>query len=61
MLAVGAGKALLDAANIPAALPDGKPDPGLLVVPASDRGTEQFIAAIAKHRHFARQTDPPRV
>jgi catalase len=61
ILAVGAGKELLDAAQIPTALPDGKPDPGLLVVPASDRGTEQFIAAIAKHRHFARQTDPPKV
>jgi hypothetical protein len=25
-------------------------------VPASDQGTQQFIAAIAKHRHFARQS-----
>jgi hypothetical protein len=22
---------------------------------------EEFIAAIGKHRHFARETDPPRV
>jgi catalase len=42
-------------------LPDGQPDPGLIV--ASDAGTagDDFIAAIAKHRHFARETDPPRV
>jgi hypothetical protein len=23
--------------------------------------TDAFVAAIAKHRHFARETDPPRV
>jgi catalase len=61
ILAVGGGKRLLEAANLPSALPDGKPDPGLLVAMAADQGTKQFIAAIAKHRHFERQTDPPRV
>jgi catalase len=61
ILAVGGGKRLLEAANLPSALPDGKPDPGLLVASAADQGTKQFIAAIAKHRHFERQTDPPRV
>jgi catalase len=42
-------------------LPSGKPDQGLLV--ASDAATiaDDFVAAIAKHRHFGRETDPPRV
>jgi catalase len=63
ILALGAGAKVLAAANIPAALPDGKPDPGLLRSDAGkiDEGTRLFVAAIAKHRHFERQTDPPRV
>jgi catalase len=61
ILALGAGQELLDAANIPQALPNGDPDPGLLVAKNVDEGAREFIAAIAKHRHFARQTDPPRV
>jgi catalase len=61
ILAVGGAKQLLDAANLPKALPNGKPDPGLLVVAAPDQDLGLFIAAIAKHRHFERQTDPPRV
>ncbi len=61
ILAVGTGKRLIDAANLPPALPNGKPDPGLLVVAAPEQGTQLFIAAIAKHRHWERQTDPPRV
>jgi catalase len=61
ILAVGAAKLLIDAAKLPPSLPNGKPDPGLLVVVTPDQGTKLFIAAIAKHRHFERQTDPPRV
>ena len=61
ILVFGASDQLLEAAGIDAALPSGQPDPGLLV--ASDLGTagDDFIAAIAKHRHFARETDPPRI
>ena len=42
-------------------LPSGKPDPGLLLFDAGEIGkaTSAFIAAIGKHRHFARETDPP--
>jgi catalase len=60
MLVLGTGKALLDAAKIPIDLPDGSRDPGIV---SSDgkQDARQFIAAIAKHRHFERQTDPPRV
>ena len=61
ILALGASEQLLEACGIETALPNGQPDPGLLV--ASDAGavTDDFVAAIAKHRHFARETDPPRV
>ena len=61
ILAVGAGTQLLEAAKLPPELPDGKPDPGLLAADAAEAVMPQFIAAIAKHRHFERQTDPPRV
>jgi catalase len=60
ILAVGAAKQLLDAAQLPAALADGKPDPGLLVVAAPDEDMRPFITAIARHRHDERQTDPAR-
>jgi len=33
----------------------------LLLSPDAQAMTAKFIAAIAKHRHFERQTDPPRV
>ncbi|HUR32486.1 MAG TPA: catalase [Vicinamibacterales bacterium] len=61
ILALGASDALLRACGIDMALPDGQPDTGLLA--AADAGTvsEAFVAAIARHRHFARETDPPRV
>jgi catalase len=61
ILAAGAGKQLLDACGIDASLPDGEPDPGLIVATDVGAATDDFIAAIAKHRHFARETDPPRV
>ncbi len=60
ILAFGAGRQLLKACGIDTALPDGQPDPGLIV--ASDASASgDFIMAMAKHRHFARETDPPRV
>jgi catalase len=62
ILALGAGAGLLDRAGIPASLPTGKPDPGILRSNAgddADKSLQAFVAAIAKHRHFARQTDPP--
>ena len=60
ILALGAGEQLLKACGIDTALPDGQPDPGLIV--ASDASASgDFIMAMAKHRHFARETDPPRV
>ena len=61
LLVLGAGKRLLEAARIPPKLPDGAPDPGLVFADDASQATRKFIAAIARHRHFERQTDPPRV
>ena len=49
------------ACGIDTALPDGQPDPGLIIASDTSAGSDDFVAAIAKHRHFARETDPPRV
>jgi catalase len=62
-------RTLLAKAGIPTALPDGGDDPGLIVAPAgpgnaakkAGDATARFIAALAKHRHFERESDPPRV
>jgi len=32
-----------------------------MVASHSGAATDDFVAAIAKHRHFARETDPPRM
>jgi catalase len=62
VLALGCGSHLLDKAGIPTALPSGKPDPGLRLAASGDRAAaEAFIQALAKHRHFEREMDPPRV
>ena len=54
---LGTSTALLEAAGIPLTLANGERDPGLLVG-ASD---EAFVKALAAHRHFQRESDPPRV
>jgi catalase len=46
---------LLEKAGISAKLPSGAADPGLAA------GVDTFISALAKHRHFERETDPPTV
>jgi catalase len=61
ILALGIGRKLLEACGIPSTLPAGEPDPGLLVAGATDDVGDAFVNAIAKHRHFARETDPPRI
>jgi catalase len=61
ILALGASKQLLAAWGIDAKLPDGRPDPGLILGSDSSAAADAFVAAIARHRHFERETDPPRV
>lgn len=56
---IGAASHLLEAAGIPATLPKDQPDPGLIIGAASEIDT--FIKAIAKHRHYQRESDPPAV
>ena len=63
MMVSGNAQSLLAAAGIPAELPSRKVDPGVILCSnlkgRSDLGA--FIKALAKHRHFERETDPPRV
>lgn len=63
ILALGAGKALLDQAGIAPTLASGEPDPGIVLASADtvDEGTATFITAAGKHRHSARESDPPRI
>jgi catalase len=60
---LGASSKLLKKAAIFEVLPSGEPDPGLLVAqPSGYEGIPpRFIQAIGKHRHPARDTDPPLV
>ena len=61
ILVLGASSKLLKKAGIFEVLPSGEPDPGLLVAQPGQAShiAETFIEAIGKHRHPARDTDPP--
>jgi catalase len=61
ILALGAASGLMAKAGIPQALPSGKPDPGLILGDGNDNTFTAFTTALASHRVFARETDPPRV
>jgi catalase len=63
ILAIGAGTDLVENAGVPARLVDGSEDPGLILDEDGDvkKSLARFEAAIAKHRHFAREMDPPAV
>jgi catalase len=60
VLLIGAAGRLLAAAGIP----DDAADPGLLLgADEDDSGATvaAFAGALARHRHFERETDPPRI
>ncbi len=61
IVCLGETSALLDAAALPATLPDGGADPGLLRSPNAGAAAAALITALAGPRHFARETDPPRI
>ncbi len=63
ILAVGSGALLVERAGLPPALPNGEPDPGLILCDAAGlaKAMLAFKAALARHRVYARETDPPRV
>jgi catalase len=60
ILVLGAKSALVERASLPATLPDGGDDPGLVMARSGDTAPA-FIAALARHRHYERETDPPAV
>ena len=63
MLVLGAAADLLVKAGIPSALPSGAADPGIVTGPDATGAdaSAAFVAAIGRHRHFERATDPPLV
>jgi catalase len=63
ILALREGTTLVENAGVPARLESGEPDPGLLLLEEGeiDEAIGQFIGALAKHRHFEREIDPPAV
>ena len=64
LLALGASKALLDKAGVAATMPTGDADPGVLLAEGGKgiaATAAAFIAAVAMHRHPAREIDPPPV
>ena len=62
ILALGASKMLLDRGGMTAKLPNGDIDGGLLVMRAGEKNAARsFIAALTKHRHPERESDPPLV
>jgi len=64
ILALGKGAAALKDARLPTELPSGEADPGLIIGSehTSTSGLlKRFQEALAKHRTYERETDPPRV
>jgi catalase len=62
ILAIGEARRVLEAAGIPPTLPSGAPDAGVVRSDATnERAVRAFCDALARHRHFARETDPPSV
>jgi catalase len=61
LLVLGGGTGLLEKAGIPVKLPGGKADPGIVLGTDAGKAVSPFLAAIARHRHFERETDPPLV
>jgi catalase len=62
ILALGASSMLVEQAGISPQLPTGADDPGLIMAASSEALDPQiFIAAVAQHRHLARDSDPPLV
>ncbi|MEO6079135.1 MAG: catalase [Steroidobacteraceae bacterium] len=64
ILALGAGADLVENAGVPAKLPNGADDPGLIIDRELDDpagAIKTFMVALAAHRAFAREIDPPGV
>ena len=57
ILALGASKALIEQTGVPMTLASGETDPGIVVgdLAQLDRAVTEFITALGKHRHPARE------
>jgi catalase len=59
-MALGGARRLLEPAGIPPALASGQPDEALILGDApTDAAIGAFVQALARHRNFARESDPP--
>ena len=59
IMAMGASKALLDKADVPVKLSNGKPDRGIIVSDANAMSSlDDLVKAVAMHRHPERETEP---
>lgn len=68
LLVLGMARSILDAVGIGTTLPDGEDDPGVVLLQGDERrngglddALSRFVAALARHRIFERETDPPPV
>ena len=63
ILAIGAGRSLVENSGVPARLPSGEPDQGLLLCEDDEAEDviDEFVQAIARHRHYERELDPAAV
>ncbi|WP_431052637.1 catalase [Roseateles sp. L2-2] len=61
ILALGAGVSLLRAAGLGPAVEPDVMTPGLFTGDSAEKGAKSLIEALATHRHFERETDPPKV
>jgi catalase len=60
MLFLGAASAIAEKAMIPPKLPNGEEDPGI-VRAGKGNAASRFLAALVRHRHFERESDPPAI
>jgi catalase len=63
ILVIGAAVQILDEAGVPHTLPTGKADPGLLLAKSGTGAPSAgaFMKAIARHRHYERESEPPAI
>ena len=61
MLALDGASALFESAGVSATLPSDEPDPGVLLETEARAAVPKFVKAMARHRHYERELDPPMV
>jgi catalase len=63
ILSLGASRSLLEGAGAFVKLPDGSDDPGIVLGEdlAPDEAVARFVEAVAAHRHWRRESNPPLV